>query len=341
MATRHCTNCGTAIPDGAGFCPSCGTKAPEVTATPASGAPAGSGFAPPGAAVAPPVTPEEAHAAGHDDAATLAQETVDAAPTEVTPVATPAPTPAVTEPVVSTPAATPAEPATAPVAAAPAGVVAPPPGGFSMARGGGSKTSGKTMAIAGGAAAVAVVFAGFFLFKGKEEPPAPPPVDNGGQVDPAAPEEPVDPAPVDPNQEPVAPEGDLGSLIPEVTGNFSLVEATQDPQLAANLGANDAYSLSYGHADGTPLNGALLAYSDSEGALAGLDTMVGRMQANYDYTVAQTVDITDPAGTYLGTGVNLTGPDEIWLWTNGGLFAWGESNFGYATEFFDNILAGT
>lgn len=209
-----------------------------------------------------------------------------------------------------------------------------------MAPAGAGKTSGKTMAMAGGAVALVVVVAGFFLFKGKDEPVAPPPpADNGGQVDPGT--DPVDPEPVDPNQEPVAPEGDLGSLIPELAGNFSLVEAVQDPQLAANLGSNDAYSLSYQHADGTPLNGALLAYSDSDGALAGLDTMVGRMQANYDYTVAQTVDITDPNGVYLGTGVNLTGPDEIWLWTNGGLFAWGESNFGYATEFFDNILAGT
>ncbi len=211
-----------------------------------------------------------------------------------------------------------------------------------MAPAGGSKTSGKTMAMAGGAVALVVVVAGFFLFKGKDEPVAPPPApDNGAPADPG-PAEPAAPAePAQPEQEPVAPAGDLGSLIPEFAGSFQLIEAVQDPQLAANLGANDAFSLSYGHADGTPLNGALLAYSDPDGALAGLDSMVGRMQANYDYTVAQTVDITDPNGVYLGTGVNLTGPDEIWLWTNGGLFAWGESNFGYATEFFNNILAGT
>lgn len=317
---RFCSSCGTEIPAGATFCPSCGTKVADVAAQ----APAEAvSWAPPSNPATEAEAAKAAAAGAPADAPAPVVEAAAPATVEVPAASQAAPTtpqPAVTE-VVSAPA--------------PSGLVmAPPPGGM----GGASKSSGKTMAIAGAGVAVVVAVAAFFFLKGDKGPePGPAPANPGTEQpqDPAAP-------PVDPAQDPVAPEGGLADLVPQTAGSFSLVEVAPDPEFAMGMGANEAVSMTYQHADGTPLGAGLAAYSSAEAAVAALNDLSGRMQTNSGYVVAQEVTITDAEGTtQLGTAVQLTGPDEVWIWTNNTLLAFGEAPAGYATEFFDNILAGT
>ena len=175
--------------------------------------------------------------------------------------------------------------------------------------------SGKLGAVA---AAITVLLGGFAavrLFSGGDEPAPPAPVENNDPGD-----APVDPGTENEQSDPVTEGGGLQDLIVDTVGGASLTDVAQNPELIANWGANDGYSMTYAAADGTELIHNIAAFSSAEDADAsGAGVAEGLQEAGYALVGDAPVEID---GETVGTKLMFEGSDAVLvLWSNGVLLA--------------------
>lgn len=196
---------------------------------------------------------------------------------------------------------------------------------------------GKTGAIVAVAAVVVLLAGGLAAWKllsGGDEP-APAPAAPQTEPAPEAPE--TEPSPETETQPAEDGGGSLNDFVQQQVGAFTLNDAGQDPELITNLGAADGITMNYQHQDGTQLVHNLLAFSSPDEAVTQLGTLGSVMVDQLGYTVQEEFEVTDQNGQTIGSGVVLTGPSEVVLWTNGQLGATAEAPSTYATQFYNEI----
>ena len=197
---------------------------------------------------------------------------------------------------------------------------------------------GKTGAIVAIAAVVVLLAGGLAAWKLLSGGDDPAPAPAAPQTEPTTADEPeTEPSPETETQPSQGGGGSLNDFVQQQVGAFTLGDAGQDPELITNLGAADGITMNYQHQDGTQLVHNLLAFSSPDEAVTNIGTLGSVMVDQLGYTVQEEFEVTDENGQQIGSGVVLTGPSEVVLWTNGQLGATAEAPKTYATQFYNEI----